>query len=209
MSTKMDSRRWKIIGLVIVLIISSACNLTIPVFKDVMSFIVRGNTPIPERTETPQPTSTDEPIEMIDEGAQADAPHCDAVHYIEIDHPSNPYESSRDDGSYTCSLEITLVNSHPTNAIAVSWKHDDSSSDRGPYWTHPELQPGQSYVFYVEYKRTANGKVSTLDANNLMAWFATSACGSFVNQFWGTLEEPDRLLTSDLNRVELPNPCSR
>lgn len=208
MSFTRNQKRW-VVCCLIIFFISSSCNLTIPVFKDVMSFIVRGNTPVPERSATPQPTSTEEPIEIIDEGAQADAYHCDAVHFIEIEHPANPYENSREDGSYICSLEITLINSHPSKAIVVSWKHADSSSSRGPYWTHPDLQPGQSYAFYVEYSRTANGKVSTVDANNLIAWFDTPACDSYINQFWGTLEEPDLLLKSDLNRVDLPNPCSQ
>jgi len=208
-----DSTKGQVILISItVLLISSACLFS-DIYQDAVSFIIHGATPVPYRTETsvpsvlPEEAPTEEVLLVEDEGTQPDAEHCDAIEYIEISTDSQVEEKTNDDGSYHCVFNYTFNNIHPSSAIVITWKHHISTASRPTYWTHPKLMPGDVYSLMLKSSKTANGKWSYIDANNLMAWFGTEACDRYTNEYWPTEAEPDKLLTSELTRIELSNPC--
>jgi hypothetical protein len=143
--------------------------------------------------------------------SQGDAASCDALEYISFELIEGPIEETKDNGSYYCYVNYSLTSIHPSSRIVLSWKHDISTSDRGPYWTHPELGPGESYYVPLTLRsdKNAKGDWSTIDADYLMAWFATQECDRYKSDFWPTEEEPDKMLTAGFKWIEIDNPCQR
>jgi hypothetical protein len=212
---------YKLIALVIVLLFSLACNIFTISLRDLVDF---GDPSQPDQSDLSQDkdkSTSEEKIHVSDEGTQEDAAHCDALKYINVE-VEGPVEETTDSGSYYCYLIHTISNSHPSSRIVISWKHDDSTVDKGPYWTHPTLGPGDSYDLTLRSSRAANGKWSHVDANNLMSWFNTEPCDRYIKQYWPAIfgeqtgeeteeerMERDKLIYSDLSRKELNNPCMR
>jgi hypothetical protein len=159
-----------------------------------------------------QPEDTEVAV-TIEEGGppKGDADSCDALDYVSFELIEGPIEESKDDGSYSCYLDYSITNTHSDSSIVVSWKHDISSSDRGPYWTHPQLGPGESYYvpLTLSSHMTAKGDWRTVDANYLIAWYATTECDYYKNDYWPTEEEPDKLLEAGFSVQEIDNPCRR
>lgn len=168
---------------------------------------------MPYRTETSVPSvlleepPTEEVLLVEDEGTQPDAEHCDAIDYIEISTDSQPEEKTNDDGSYSCFYNYIFTSNHSSLDIKISWKHHISTASRPTYWTHPTLPPGETYNLTLSSNKAANGKWSYIDANNLMAWFGTEACDQYIFEYWPDESDPDKFLTSDLERIEITNPC--
>jgi len=150
-------------------------------------------------------------LEENGQEVQADAASCDALEFISLELIEGPIEESKDDGSYSCYLNYSITNTHSSSSIVISWKHDISSSDRGPYWTHPKLGTGESYYapLTLSSNLSAKGDWRTVDANYMMAWFATESCDRYKHQYWTTEEEPDKLLSSGFSWKEMANPCRR
>jgi hypothetical protein len=48
-----------------------------------------------------------------------------------------------------------------------------------------------------------------VDANYLMAWFATTECDYYKHDYWPTEEDPDKLLEAGFSVQEIDNPCRR
>lgn len=199
----------------VVLFIQPPCDLALAVYKDFLSF-ARRDTPVPLLTETPglmgykELVPTEELQAAVETaGARSDAEFCDAIEFIEVVADAQ-VENSKDDGSYSCYIEYTFTNIHPSSQIIISWKHTISSRKLGPYWTHPPLSPGEKYPLSLTSNKSTKGVWRTVDANNLIAWFATDSCDRYVKEYWPIkTAEPDKLLSSGLTRVELINPCRR
>jgi hypothetical protein len=212
MNIKDPTKGQAILISITILLLSSAC-LFFYIYQDAVSFIIHGPTPVPYRTETAVPSDLPEepPMEEVllveDEGTQPDAEHCDAIEYIEISAESQPEEKTNGDGSYSCFYNYIFTNNHPSLDIIISWKHHISTASRPTYWTHPTLPPGGTYNLTLSSNKAANGKWSIIDANNLMAWFGTEACDRFILEYWPDESDPDKFLTSDLERIEITNPC--
>ena len=79
------------------------------------------------------------------------------------------------------------------------------------YYTHPKLGPGESYYvpLTLRSEMAANGVWKTINADYLMAWYATEECDRYQNQFWSTEEEPDKMLQAGLQWIEIENPPGR
>jgi len=159
-------------------------------------------------------TAETEPQPVFEEDgqeSQADAASCDALEYLSFELVEGPIEETSDLGSYYCYVNYSLTNTHSSSSIVLSWKHDISSRDAGPYWTHPKLGPGESYYVPLTLRsdKDINGHWSTIDADYLMAWFATEECSRYKSDYWPTEEEPDKLLTAGFKWIEIDNPCRR
>jgi hypothetical protein len=170
--------------------------------------------------ETTQAADTEAQLEdkegvvIIEEGggpSKGDAASCDALKFVSFELVEGPIEETSDSGSYSCYLNYSLTNTHPSSKIVLSWKHDISSREAGPYWTHPDLGPGESYYapLTLSSHMSAKGEWRTVDANYLMAWFATSECDYYKHDYWPTEEEPDKLLKAGFEWIEIENPCRR
>jgi len=212
MNLKDPTRGQVILISITVLLISSACLFS-DIYQDAVSFIIHGATPVPYRTETsvpsvlPEEPPTEEVLFVEDEGTQPDVEHCDAIEYIEISADSQPEEKTNENGSYYCFYNYIFTNTHPSSAIVITWKHHISTASRSTYWTHPKLMPGDAFMLTLRSDKDAIGKWSIIDANNLMAWFGTEACDRYIHEYRPDESDPDKLLTSDLERIELENPC--
>ena len=164
-------------------------------------------------TQTAETAQAESEITYIPEtyegSTMGDADSCDAKAYLSLELGEGPVEETSDSGSYYCYQDYSITNTHPDKQIVISWKHADSTIDRGPYWTHPKLEPGGSYPFTLRSNKAANGVWSTIDGDYLMAWFATMECDLYQNQFWTTDEEPDKMLTAGFEWIEIDNPCGR
>ena len=165
----------------------------------------------PSKADAEAQAEETEAVVIIEEGGppKGDAASCDALEYVSFELVEGPIEETSASGSYYCYINYVITNTHPDSEIVVSWKHDDSTYDRGPYWTHPRLIPGGSYDVTLRSNMAANGIWTTVDGDHLMAWFVTTECDYFTNDYWPTEEEPDKLLQAGFSVMEIDNPCGR
>ena len=165
----------------------------------------------PSKADAEAQAEETEVVVIIEEGEsyKGDAASCDALEYVSFEVVEGPIKETSASGSYYCYINYVITNNHPDSNIVVSWKHDISSSDRGPYWTHPQLIPGGSYDLSLRSDMAANGNWRTVDGDYLMAWFATPECDYYKNDYWPTEEEPDKLLQAGFSVQEIDNPCGR